>query len=228
MSSRGRGSPTTVDNPRETLMDRQLRGWGFVLLARGLLEGSAWALVTRNMLADFVTLPLAILYILAGIMVFPFRDRSLFVVFALTVFWGAVPRLFVLTEMNASALILEAIYLLVTVFLLSRFFHFRDVASARDKGRSAEFFPLIAAIAGVIGLTGTAVFWAGGGFGIVQGLAIQIGVMGFSVGVAALLAQHPRRPLVLVGIATGMLVVGAWIYSFLLASYAPDLVLLPF
>lgn len=201
-------------------MLRTVRSWGIWLLVLGALH-----LVSLG----FLSAPWGILLIVVGLASFYFRTPVIFVLYAVTLAWAALSNIL----SGQTGWIVFAIfqfYLAMRVF--QQFLHFRQTeaehieldtegvsGSALASERAARVFPWTGCLLGSLSLTGlVAVFVAAvilvessgsttvpSFLGLMEGLVVNLGILGFAVGLASLLSGYRRKLVAILGMIAGVL-----------------------
>jgi hypothetical protein len=217
--------PLQVTNPlndsltSQTAMLKQIRSWGI------------WSLIlgTAHILASgFFSASWGILLLMIGLASFAFRTASMFIVYFVILAWVAFNNIL----SGASGWMIFAmlqLYFAVSVFL--QFRRFRQMELRLDQTeednadvkaltleRSKLFFPWISPIFScssmlgivflfvvgiVIGATHTTwiKYWA-----FAVDLMMNLGVLGFAVGLASLLSRYHPKLLAIIGMIVGLLI----------------------
>ncbi|MBN1310587.1 MAG: hypothetical protein JXB30_04140 [Anaerolineae bacterium] len=201
-------------------MQGDLQNWGWILVVLGIVH-----LVATN----FLSLPHGLLLIAVGLLSFLVREASMFVLYAVMLAWAAVNNL--MTGNTAVGWAVFGVFQVVlSVQVFRRFFVFKKVQEdynanfASDRleralsqpKRTEQIFPLGSVALGVLGLLGTVcgygiILVVGttqhtdlldvAGFGV--DLALIMGVLGFALGLAAILSGTSRRELSIIGTVAG-------------------------
>jgi hypothetical protein len=204
-------------------MQREIRSWGWWLLALGVIH-----LVVNG----FLSAPWGVLLVLVGASSFYFREAPMFVIYGFTLLWAALSN-FLGGEITWIFLSLFQIYLAIRIFV--QFFRFRRAQASLDATldsqaqllkaqRAATIFPwtgcLFSALAGI----GVPAFFAyatlvsqesqpvsGNAAALWIGFLLDFAVLGFSLSLAALLSGFRYRVISILGlIASGLLLIG-WV-----------------
>lgn len=196
-----------------------IRSWGWTLVIFGIFHMIA---------SGFLSLPHGILLIAVGALSFVAREASMYVLYAVTLAWAAIGNLTLGTAPGWA--LFGGFQVLLSVQVFRRFLLFKKVQKdykeslATDQPepvspqptRTDQIFPLASLVAGCGGLIGVLFGWgmilvtsatAQASLLNVSGLATDvsmiIGVLGFSLGLAALLSDAPRRALSIIGTVAG-------------------------
>ena len=204
-------------------MLQEIRSWGLWSLGLGALH-----LVTSG----FLSAPWGILLIIVGLGSFYFRSASMFVVYAVTLGWAAFSNL-ISFEIGWVGFALYQFFLAFRVFQQYRLF--RDiegeysvhVVNKADSDQvlpnpAYRFFPWLGSLFGcssiivfvMIVLIVFVLAIASEGqadipdyFVFLEGLAVNFGILGASIGLASLLSRYHRKPLAIIGLISGVLTV---------------------
>ncbi|MCC6906121.1 MAG: hypothetical protein IT326_09785 [Anaerolineae bacterium] len=200
-------------------MDNNVRLWGYLFLAYGLALSGVWALVLAGPfridiggLPDAVFFLTAGLYVVIGLLSLFFRDPAMFVVYAAALFWSNLPRSFDPAHLAASTAVALLAYLVVTLYLFWCYFRFRMAASGRDRGRAARVFPSASLVLGIVGLCGIGLSFlpAVAANPVLRGMGVQAAILGFGMGLAAVLVSYPRRAAGIAGLVCAGLALMIW------------------
>lgn len=198
-------------------MLQEIRSWGLWSLGLGALH-----LVTSG----FLSAPWGILLIIVGLGSFYFRSASMFVIYAVTLGWAAFSNL-ISFEVGWVGFALYQFFLAFRVFQQYRLF--RDIEGEHN-AQSAQalpnpayrFFPWLGSLFGcfsilafvMIVLIVLVLAVASEGqvsipdyFVFLEGLAVNFGILGASIGLASLLSRYHRKPLAIIGLISGVLTV---------------------
>ena len=206
-------TPASVSQGYAT-MRRDIRWWGVGLLVLG---------VGHFLGSRFLHAPWGIMFILAGLASFYFREAALFLVYAVILAWAGLGDLF--------GGILWALVGLAQLFLafrlIQQFFRFRRVEASHAtlvaSGELAEpalqrarrVFPWLASLLGVVALAGLqasvlATILTHGELPVAVDLALELvvdlGFLGLASGLAAILSGYGQRAIAALGIVTSSLV----------------------
>jgi len=218
-------------------MQSDLRGWGWALVVLGIVH-----LVATN----FLSLPHGLLLIAVGLLSFLVREASMYILYAVMLAWAAIGNLMAFSAAAGWAFF-GVFQVILSVQVFQRFFVYKKVqvdhnaSLASDElqdaspppGRTDQIFPLGSIILGSWGLLGIVcgygiIFVMGAaeqtgmidvaGFGV--DVALIMGVLGFALGLAAILADSPRRVLSIIGTVAGGLTMVTAIGLMVLARVA--------
>jgi hypothetical protein len=218
------GGATTQSNDfvltNHIVMLNEIRSWGFVLLGLGILHIFS---------SGFLSAPWGILLIIVGLASFFFRTASMFIVYAMTLAWAA---LFNLTDLNTGWVIFAFIQILLSFRVFMRYRRFRKVEDAvlglapdnlvasKSTDRASRFFPWIGSLLGCSSIIGfvlfifilliIAIFSENSPsfpdyFVFIEGLLVNLAVLGFAIGLASLLSQYRPKALAIIGLVAGVL-----------------------
>ena len=198
-------------------MLQEIRSWGLWSLGLGALH-----LVTSG----FLSAPWGILLIIVGLGSFYFRSASMFVVYAVTLGWAAFSNL-ISFEIGWVGFALYQFFLAFRVFQQYRLF--RDIEgeyhAQSDQvlpNPAYRFFPWLGSLFGcssilafvmivlivlVLAITSEGQASIPDYFVFFEGLAVNFGILGASIGLASLLSKYHRKPLAIVGLISGVLTV---------------------
>ncbi|HET7087498.1 MAG TPA: hypothetical protein VFL17_02495 [Anaerolineae bacterium] len=203
------------------LMLRETRSWGIWLLGLGAVHLVA---------SGFLSAPWGILLLTVGLASFYFRGASMFIVYGVTLAWAAINNLLA-RESGWAIFALFQFFLAFQVF--RQFFHFRqaerEYATLRVQEalpsplipeRAVRAFPWAGCVLGALSLAGLVtsivmvivlvafaqVTELPGFVGLIEGLAVDLGVLGLAVGLASVLSGYPYKVLAWLGIVASALV----------------------
>ena len=198
-------------------MLQEIRSWGLWSLGLGALH-----LVTSG----FLSAPWGILLIIVGLGSFYFRSASMFVVYAVTLGWAAFSNL-ISFEIGWVGFALYQFFLAFRVF--QQYQLFRDIEgeyhAQSDQvlpNPAYRFFPWLGSLFGcssilafvmivlivlVLAITSEGQASIPDYFVFFEGLAVNFGILGASIGLASLLSKYHRKPLAIVGLISGVLTV---------------------
>lgn len=213
----------SVPNAYQKMLS-DVRSWGWTLVVFGIIH-----LVATN----FLNLSFGLLLIAIGALSFLVREPSMFILYAVTLAWAAIGNMLAFDSAIGWALFgLFQVFLSAQVF--RRFFVFKKVhkdytdsltaeqpqPAASQPTRTDQIFPFASLVAGSWGFIGAACGYvalvAVGATqqtnllniaGLTTDVAVIVGVLGFALGLAALLSDSPRRALSIIGLAAGGLTI---------------------
>jgi hypothetical protein len=221
------GVPTisaSIDRPQHKLpffyeseITREIRSWAIPLIFLG---------VVHIFSSGFFSATWGITIILVGLASFYFRSFSMLVVYAVTLAWAGIGN-------ALSGEIAWIGFALLQGFLsfrtFQRFFHFRKAGSDEENvvkdewlrpERTARAFPWISGALGVFSIIGFIIAFivaiivsvVSNGINttaanIIEGLIVDMGMLGFAIGLASLLSKYPRKGLAITGMTTGLITV---------------------
>ena len=196
---------------------KEIRSWAISLLILGIISFFA---------SGFLSAPWGILLIIVGLASFYFRSSAMLVVYAVTLAWAGISNL-------SSGQVIWIGFAILQWFLafqiIKKFISFRKAEespvdeefgpSGLTPERSASIFPWAAGASGILSLLGfigifvgviiqsyilknqaTPEFW-----GFIEGLVVNLGVLGFAIGLASILCKHQKKAVAIVGMVTGIL-----------------------
>jgi hypothetical protein len=161
-----------------------------------------------------------ILLLIVGAASFYFSEASMFVIYSVTLAWVAVSN--VLT--GQSGWVAFALLQFVFAFQVYRqFLRFRQAEAELDRPpdskRAARLFPGAGCLLGAVGLGGWVLTFIGlivffdldgadlpALFVWMEGLAVNLGALAVAVGLASLLSGYRHRPLAVLGMVAGAVV----------------------
>lgn len=224
-------SATAVAAQTYALMLREIRSWGFWLLGLGAL----------NMLASgFLSAPYGILLLIVGIASFYFREAAMFVIYGVTLVWAAISNIL---GGDASWILFALVQLVMAFQVFRQFNRFRrsqaDYGALSTIGasgtslvpeRAGRVFPwagclivalslgsLVAIFVVSIILIGFMEATVPSAFlGFMIALAVNLGVLGLAISLAAFLSGYRYKLLAALGIVGGILELLAWVALVLL------------
>jgi hypothetical protein len=205
----------------QSLARREIRAWGVAAVLLGIVH-----LATAGLL----NAPWGISLILVGLVSFYFSTPAMFIIYSLALAWAAVTNAF---TGDLLWLVFAAFQLVLAVVVFRRFQRFLAAQSAvaeiepdEETGSTpgepkAQAFTLSGLILAVVSLLGFIAIFLGvlaslragaldqEGQAVVflEGMAVNLGLLGFATGLASLLSGFPRRPLAILSMAAGGLVV---------------------
>lgn len=215
----GTASPAAAVNYSHAAMLAEIRSWAFWSLGLGALH-----LITSG----FLSAPWGILLIIVGLGSFLFQSASMFIIYAVTLAWAGLSNVLSL-EAVWIFFGLYQFYLAFRVFQRFRLFHNMEteasestVIDSAPKERADQFFPWLGSFFGCSSIVGfgllvlTVIFIAVGSngtatppdyFGFIEGLIVNFGVLGASIGLASLLSKYKLKALAWIGLIAGVLTV---------------------
>ena len=215
----GTTGPTAAVNYSNAAMLAEIRSWGFWSLGLGALH-----LITSG----FLSAPWGILLIIVGLGSFFFRSASMFIIYAITLAWAGLSNLLSL-EAGWIFFGLYQFYLAFRVFQRFRLFHNMEmeasgltVIDSTPKERANQFFPWLGSFFGCSSIVGfvllvlAVIFITVGSngtatppdyFGFIEGLIVNFGVLGASIGLASVLSKYKLKALAWIGLIAGVLTV---------------------
>ncbi|MFZ5855905.1 MAG: hypothetical protein ACOYZ6_03665 [Chloroflexota bacterium] len=217
-ASIGTASPAAAVNYSHAAMLAEIRSWAFWSLGLGALH-----LITLG----FLSTPWGILLVIVGLGSFLFQSASMFIIYAVTLAWAGLSNVLSL-EAGWIFFGLYQFYLAFRVFQRFRLFHNMETEASgltidsAPKERADQFFPWLgsvfgcSSIAGFVLLVLAVIFIAVGSngtatppdyFGFIEGLIVNFGVLGASIGLASLLSKYKLKALVWIGLIAGVLTV---------------------
>lgn len=194
---------------------KEIRSWGTTLLILGAMHIFA---------AGFLNASWGIILIIVGLASFYFRSSAMLVIYAVTLAWAGVSNI-----MSGAGIWMG--FAFIQWFLAFRVFQkFVGFQKAERNfqvselhwggltpNRTAAAFPWVAALLGVLSVIGLVGVFVGALvsaivseanavpriFVFAESLVMNLGVLGFAVGLASILARHPRRFLAIAGMVAG-------------------------
>ncbi|HEX6269639.1 MAG TPA: hypothetical protein VFZ43_05360 [Anaerolineales bacterium] len=213
------GQSVTTDH--EVLL-KEIRSWGFWSLGLGVLH-----LIGSGILSA----PWGLLLIVVGLASFYFRTASMFIVYGVTMSWAALSNLLGgAGGWNIFALL--QVYFAWRLF--QQFRRFRKVeeellGTAPDETetpafpaeRTARLFPWLGlflggwSLLGLLGVWAAIVISAGVSqgtaniefLGLLEGLVVDFGVLGFALALASLLSGYRPKIVAIIGLTAGLLTI---------------------
>ncbi len=203
-----------------TSMLREIRSWGFWSIGLGAVH-----FITSGTLSA----PWGLLLIVVGLSSFLFPSASMFVIYGVTLAWAAIYNLI---GLNLTWVFFAAVqvYFSVRVFLAYRRFQKTEIdylasdavdpAAKKSTLRSARIFPWLGALVGIFSLLGYVVFIVAifalavmvqGTYTLpayvdfIDATLVNLGVLGFALGLATLLSKYRPRALGIVALVAGLL-----------------------
>jgi hypothetical protein len=200
------------------VMQREIRSWGWWSLALGAIHLVA---------SGFLSAPWGILLLIVGLASFYFHEAAMFVVYGVTLTWAAVSNMLG----GQAAWIAGGLFQIYLAFRVFRqFFRFRQaqkdyvnlvvegsLVSPPMPDRAVRAFPWIGGLMGIVSVAGFAAVFVSaiivtglsGGlpdyFSFLEGLAVNVGVLGLAVSLASLLSSYRYRLLAVLGIIGSVL-----------------------
>lgn len=215
----GTASPASAVNYSHAAMLAEIRSWAFWSLGLGALH-----LITSG----FLSAPWGILLVIVGLGSFFFQSASMFIIYAITLAWAGLSNVLSL-ETGWIFFGLYQFYLAFRVFQKFRLFHNMEkeaseltVIDSAPKERADQFFPWLGSFFGCSSIVGfvllilAAIFIAVGSngtatppdyFGFIEGLIVNFGVLGASIGLASLLSKYKLKALAWIGLIAGVVTV---------------------
>lgn len=217
---------TMMPSQAHASMLREIRSWGWWLVLIGAIH-----LFTSG----FLNSAWGILLILVGLASFYFKDAAMFVIYSVTLASAAIWNL---VSFTSGWMVFAVVQIILTVQVFRRFRIYRNVQSSTvedenssaEPSRSMKLFPVTALILGLVGLAGvaglnlTAIIAGVVGLDFPQfvvfaiNLSLNIGILGFAVGLGAVLSDFPNRGLAIVGSIAGGLAMGIELGLILLSN----------
>lgn len=204
-------------------MLKNIRSWGVWSLLLGALH---------IFTSGFLSAPWGILLIMVGLASFYFQSASMFIIYAITLGWAAFSNL-IGFETGWVMFALYQFFLAFRVFQQYRLF--RDVEGeyahyAEDNSnpkqsqsnRASRFFPWLGSFFGcssiivfvllilivfIVAIVSEGKASVPEYFGFLEGLAVNFGILGASIGLASLLSKYRRKALAIIGLTCGVLTV---------------------
>jgi hypothetical protein len=205
----------------DIMMLKEIRSWGIWSLVLGAVHILA---------AGFFSAPWGILLLIVGLSSFYFRTASMFIIYTIILIWVALSN--ALSGLGGWILFaLLQLYWAVRVF--QQFQRFRQVEiklaeptadHAIDNtlivSRSERFFPWIGSLLSCSSISGILILFAalimieaagkiatlGQLWAFMVDLMMNLGVLGFAVGLASLLSGHKPKLLAITGLVVGLLI----------------------
>jgi hypothetical protein len=213
LSDTRRGAKSQPINATYEKMLREIRSWGRWSLILGAIH---------LLVSGFLSAAWGILLLIVGAASFYFRASAMFVVYSVTLGWVAISNIL----SGGSGWTVFAIFQLVLAWQVFRqYLRFRQAEAEmmipEDLQRAADVFPWGAALLGGLAFTGfigvliSVVVFVGvteasdvpGIFSLLEGLTMNLGILGFAAGLASLLAGYRRKLWAVLGIIAGVLTV---------------------
>jgi hypothetical protein len=202
-------------------MLKEIRSWGLWSLGLGALHIIA---------SGFFSSPWGFLLLIVGLGSYFFQSASMFIIYAVTLTWAALSNLMG----GNTGWIAFALLQIYFVFRISQQYRrFRAAEKEYAKltnntindgsfaaNRAARFFPWIGSLLGCSSLIGLVavvfiiiVIVAGTGnassvpnyFGFIEESVVNLGVLGFAIGLAALLSSYRPKALAIIGLVASVL-----------------------
>jgi hypothetical protein len=210
-------SPAQLD---QIAMLKDIRSWGWWSLVWGGLSLIASGIFNS---------PWGVLLVIVGLASFSFRTATMYVIYGVTLAWAALQNL---TTVQGVWILfsLVQIYATVRVFLNFRRYHKSEMEilssmsatspETQPASRAARYFPWIGASLGMFSFAGTVfgfllvmlITYERGSAGLVPryiyyliDLAINLGVLGFGLGLASILSHYRPRILGWLALTAGAL-----------------------
>ena len=204
----------------------------YLALLKGLRSWGVWSLVWGGLslvASGIFSSPWGILLIIVGLASFYFRSASMYIIYGVTLAWATLQNLggLQITWIVFSAI---QIYATVQVFLRYRRYHTAELqlqnapsmqtTEVALANRSARFFPWIGALLGLGSLFSVIfIFVLGVVIGIARGgvesiptflyylieLSINLGVLGFALGLASILSKYRPKVMGFLALIAGTL-----------------------
>jgi hypothetical protein len=200
---------------------KENRSWGIWLLIMGVIH---------VLTSGFLSAPWGIMLVLVGLGSFLFKSASMFIIYAVTLSWAAISNLVSLETNWIIFALLQLFFAYRTFRQFGRFSKlestYNDLLAAVEGdgsatiNRTATWFPWLGLLLGCLSIFGQillfsivivlAVFSQGGetvpGYvDFLFDLLLNAGVLGFSVGLASVLANYRPRPVAIIGMVGGAL-----------------------
>jgi hypothetical protein len=195
------------------LMLRSLRSWGVWLIILGGIHLFA---------AGFLNAPWGILLLVVGLASLYIQDATMFVIYAVTLTWVAIYNL---TSAHIGWIALALFQFLWAFQTFRQFRRFYQTQKEQDtlteqvpSTRASRIFSWTSAVLGGFSLIGYVVLVAififratstgaatMAGAGFIEGLIIDMGVLGLATGLASILAGYEPKSLAITGMITGLL-----------------------
>lgn len=198
-------------------MQIDLRTWGWTLVGLGIINLGP------------LSLPHGLLLIAVGLLSFLVREASMYILYAVVLAWAAIGNLMAFSTAPGWA-IFGVVQIVLSVQVFKRFSVYKkvqadyNVSLASDElpdaspqsGRTSQVFPLGSIVLGSLGFLGAV---SGLGLTMIMSPSLQpsminvasfavdvaliVGVLGFALGLAAILSDAPRRVLSTIGSVAG-------------------------
>lgn len=200
------------------MLDR-IMSWGRWSLGLGALH-----LFTSG----FLSAPWGILLIMVGLGSFFFKTASMFVIYSITLAWAALSNLLSF-EITWAAFSIYQFYLAYQVFQQYKLFRgietdyrTKIVTNLPESDRADRFFPWLGPIFGCSSIFGfillivaaIVIVVASEGktsppdfLGFIEGMMVNLGILGASIGLASLLSKYKLKALSIIGIIGGVLTI---------------------
>jgi hypothetical protein len=195
---------------------KEIRSWATTLLVLGVISLFA---------SNFLSAPWGLLLIVVGLASFYFRSSAMMVIYAVTLAWAGISNALSGGVLWIGFAILQ-LFLVVRVF--QKFISFRQAetntiedidSSGLTPKRSATIFPWAAIVLGSVSLLGFVGLLVGvvvasimSGKGItsvylsfLESLVVEMGILGFALGLASVLSRYSKKALAIIGMITGIL-----------------------
>lgn len=206
-----------------SMMLKSIRSWGTTLLILGAIH------VFTN---GFLSAPYGVVLIIVGLGSFLFKSSSMFVIYAVTLLWAAISNII---SLNVAWIGMGLIQVFMAYRVFKQFQVYGRVEAGLKElttngstppgmtsDRAARFFPWLGSILGcssiiffailfvvvviiVVGSNGLAPI--PDYFGFMEGLLVNLAVLGASIGLASLLSKYKYKPLAILGMVGGILTI---------------------
>lgn len=204
-----------------TAMCKEIRSTGFWFLGLG---------VVQIILTGFLSAPWGVLLIVVGLISFYFRTASIFIIYGVTMVWAAVSNLI---GFNIGWVIFAALQIYWTIRIFMKYRRYREVEKAyiettsdktiasQSMNRAIRFFPWMSPLFGCSAMMGLVLFLLivfvvafankitnlPEYLGIIEGLLVNLGLLGFAIGLASLISKHRPKALGGIGMVAGIITV---------------------
>jgi hypothetical protein len=215
-------------------MQIDLRTWGWTLVGLGVIH------------LGYLNLPHGLLLIAFGLLSFLVRETSTYILYAVILAWTAIGNLMAFSKAPGWA-IFGLVQIILSVQGFKRFSMYKKVQTdynaslasnelqdaSPQSGRTGQVFPLGSIVLGSLGFLGAV---CGYGLPLVMSpmlqpdiiniasfgidIALIMGVLGFALGLAAILSDAPRQVLSIIGSVAGGLTMVTGIGLTLLVRFA--------
>ncbi|HLO18357.1 MAG TPA: hypothetical protein VK206_26225 [Anaerolineales bacterium] len=216
------------------VMLKEIRSWGLWSLGLGVLH-----IVSSG----FLSAPWGILLFIVGLASFYFQTASMFIIYAITLAWAALSN-FTGFQIGWVLFALFQLYLSFRVFKQYRRFRDVEttylktitddaVVNKPSPNQAARYFPWTGAIVGCSSIIGLFFIFLYVAWVVISGrsedashipvplyiafmkdLIVNLGVIGFAVGIASLLSQYRPKALAIIAMVTGVIAVVFDIFLF--------------
>jgi hypothetical protein len=196
-------------SPGYAKMLREIKNWGIVLLILGAIQ----------LFSSGFENTWAILLIIVGLGSFYFRSPAIFITYGTTMAWAAISNAL---SSSGGWQLFSLLQVYLTYSIIRQFFQFRTSFDSSSTDKAERPFPWTSFFLGLFSFIGITTVFLGAilfvgitgneqiptFLSFTEGLSIIFAVLGFSMGLAAILSKYHHKVLSIIGIvASGLVLV---------------------